>query len=114
MRNDDKVQTTLGEHDKQRPQRPLFTLGHTVATPAALRTLAEAGIQPSSLLQRHQCGDFGELVHEDKASNLEAIQTGGRLLSSYMAGVQRVWVITEAEDDDGVRSSTCLLLPEEY
>jgi hypothetical protein len=66
-----------------------------------------------SLLARHVFGDWGDLCTEDKESNERALAQGGRLLSSYEAGLGRdatkVWVITEAD-----RSSTTFLLPEEY
>jgi hypothetical protein len=43
-------------------------------------------------------------------ANDRALRDGGRLLSAYRtARGTRLWVITEAD-----RSSTCILLPEEY
>jgi hypothetical protein len=41
--------------------------------------------------------------------------SGERLLSAYktLKGV-RMWIITEATDDDGIRNCTTTLLPEEY
>jgi hypothetical protein len=55
-------------------------------------------------------GDWGEVCAEDKRANDAALKLGERLLSAYTlsAGV-KVWIITEAD-----RSSTCILLPEEY
>jgi hypothetical protein len=57
----------------------------------------------------------GELGEDDRRLNDEALTDGGRILSAYktLRGI-KLWVITEAEDDDGRRASTCLLLPEEY
>lgn len=95
-------------------RRRLFCLGRVVATPGALDVLSEAGVSALALLRRHQEGDFGELDAEDRRSNCEAMETGARLLSSYTVGSTRIWVITEAADDAGIRSSTCLLLPQEY
>jgi len=39
----------------------------------------------------------------------------GVLLPGVAAGDDtRIWIVTDAEDDDGVRVSTLILLPEEY
>lgn len=88
-----------------------FTLGRLVATPAALEILDELEISPSDLLERHVSGDWGTVCREDARENERSIRHGWRILSSYDVGDQgeRVWCITE-----GDRSSTCLLLPEEY
>lgn len=87
----------------------LLELGRTVATPAALRVCEAQGVQPMTLLRRHAGGDWGDLCAADVQANVEAIQHGLRVLSSYALGQDKIWVITEAD-----RSSTCLLLPEEY
>ena len=57
-----------------------------------------------------------EVDEEDWRLNDEALMTGGRLLSAYTTrrGGTRLWVITEAQDDQGRRASTCVLLPSEY
>jgi hypothetical protein len=96
------------------PAGPLFELGQTVATPAALASLNEAGVSALVLLRRHQYGDFGKLCSPDRKANVDAIQIGARVFSSYSVGLGRIWIITEAMDDRGFRPSTCLLLPEEY
>lgn len=90
--------------------RRLFALGQTVATAGALQALEESSEVPTVFLFRHQTGDWGALGREDKAANTLALVTGERILSAYQtsAGV-KLWVITEAD-----RSSTCILLPEEY
>lgn len=89
---------------------PRFSLGHIVATPGALDALLMAGITPASFLRRHVIGDWGELDAEDRSENERSLAHGFRLLSAYTltTGV-RIWIITEAD-----RSSTCILLPEEY
>jgi hypothetical protein len=90
---------------------PLFSLGELVATPGALALLAEAGVNPAELLARHQAGDWGEVPPEDARENELSVLRDFRILSSYRVGdgSERVWIITEAD-----RSSTCILLPEEY
>ena len=87
----------------------LFKLGSVVATPAALRFCESHKINPLSLLGRHIAGDFGDLCVEDVAENVLAIQHDLRIFSSYSFGQDKIWIITEAD-----RSSTCLLMPDEY
>ena len=95
--------------------KPLFDLGQTVATPAALAALDEAGVSPASLLVRHVSGDWGDLDDEDKRANDVALKDGSRVLSAYILPTdEKVWTITEAQDEDGRRSATTLLLPDEY
>jgi len=90
--------------------RPLFLLGQIVATPNALRILTTHEIAPMTLLMRHQSGDWGELVAEDRHQNFFAVRAGLRILSNYQLGEgHRIWIITEAD-----RSSTTILLPDEY
>ena len=93
-----------------------FTPGQIVATPGALTMLATHQITPGALLARHLAGDWGDaLCSEDKALNDAALTNGSRLLSAYRVGADAVlWIITEAEDDQGQRSATTLLLPEDY
>jgi len=88
--------------------KPL-ALGRTVATPGALQVLCKYEVSPLSLLVRHQSGDWGELCPDDKAANERALTEGSRVFSAYPLGEERLWVITESD-----RSSTSILLPEEY
>jgi len=70
---------------------------------------------PNDLLARHAIGDFGDLDAEDIQRNTEAMQDGSCIFSAYnLAEGVKVWVITEAQDDECVRGSTTILLPEEY
>ena len=90
----------------------LFPLGSIVATLGALALLTDAGVNPVELLRRHRHGDWGEVPDEDARENELSMGRGFRVLSSYRVGTnkrERIWIITEAD-----RSSTCLLLPEEY
>lgn len=88
---------------------PLFLLGRVVATPGALKLLVMAGQDPGELLDRHQSGDWGNVPPADAAENRRSVRHGWRILSAYQVGSRRIWIITEAD-----RSSTCLLLPEDY
>ena len=87
----------------------LFEMGQVVATPEALQYCEAHKINPLLLLGRHIAGDWGDLDSGDVAANVHAVQHDLRILSSYAVGSAKVWVITEAD-----RSSTCLLLPDEY
>ncbi len=90
--------------------KPLFPLGSVVATPGALAALEAAGEVPLCYLARHVRGDWGEIPEEDRQENELSLSEGFRILSAYRTHLgTRLWVITEAD-----RSSTCLLLPEEY
>lgn len=90
-------------------KRPLFPMGLLLATPGALALLKEVHRTPFDFLERHQCGDWGDVDPEDAKANTAALHYGTRLLSAYNCGSRKLWVITEAD-----RSSTCLLLPEDY
>jgi hypothetical protein len=98
-----------------RVNRPLFRLGRIVATPGALEALEKAGQQAWGLLAQHVQGQWGDLSADDRLLNDEALKDGSRILSAYVLKTgQKVWVITEAEDDGGNRAATTLLLPDEY
>ena len=89
-------------------EKPL-PLGHLFITPGAMIVLKTLEVSPSSLLTRHQAGDWGELDEEDKKANQDALAYGLRIMSVYRVLGVRFWVITEAN-----RASTTIMLPEEY
>lgn len=92
-----------------------FPLGQVVATPAALEAIEQAGQSPVEFLDRHVRGDCGELSAEDRQLNDSAVECGSRILSAYRTNSgTKIWIITEAADDDGQRAATTVLLPEEY
>ena len=89
---------------------PLFTLGHVVATPGALAAIEKSGQQPGEFLDRHQSGDWGDVPPEDIKENELSLKHGFRLPSVYLLSTGiKIWVITDAD-----RSSTTVLLPEDY
>jgi len=87
-----------------------FQPGQIVATPGALEAFRASVESPLDLLKRHLAGDWGELDEHDVRENELSLQQGFRLLSTYTlsTGV-KIWIITEAD-----RSSTCMLLPDDY
>ena len=90
--------------------KPRFELGKTVATTAALQAITDAGQEPEDFLRRHVMGDWGDCDEHDSQANEDAVAVGERIFSVYVtsAGV-KLWVISEAD-----RSSTTILLPDEY
>ena len=95
--------------------RPTFPLGQIVATPGALQSLEESSQSPSDFLSRHVKGDWGDVCDEDGLLNDQSVIDGSRILSSYetLKGV-KLWIITEAADDNGNRMASTILLPSEY
>ena len=88
----------------------MFPLGHIVATPGTLNTLAEAGQLPSEFLGRHVDGDWGDVCAEDARENELSVELGYRIMSVYHTALgEKLYVITEAD-----RSATTLLLSGEY
>lgn len=86
-----------------------FPTGQVVATPGALRLLAQHGISPHQLISRHVRCDYGSVPAEDAAANNDALIHGGHVLSSFPVGGGHVWIITEWD-----YSQTSLILPAEY
>jgi len=91
----------------------LFSLGHVVATPAALALIQERGASVHQLLTRHQTGDWQELCREDRDTNWQAALGDARVLSAFNIGsadqTVMIWIITEWD-----RSVTTILRPQDY
>jgi hypothetical protein len=87
-----------------------FNPGQVVATPGALAALEASGDGLSIYVARHQSGDWGDIDAHDRKENQLSLEQGFRVMSvhSLSTGV-KIWIITEAD-----RSSTCILLPDEY
>ena len=85
-----------------------FDLGQLVITPAALEAIPADDI--CNAINRHVCGDWGDLDAADRRENELALRAGLRLLSAYRAsnGI-KFWLITESD-----RRSTTILLPSDY
>jgi hypothetical protein len=95
--------------------RPKFLPGRIVGTPGALAALQSSGQSPLEFLSRHLRGDWGDLDEEDRNLNDLALIDGSRLLSAYVTSKgEKIWIITEAVDDDGHRAATTILLAAEY
>jgi hypothetical protein len=90
-----------------------FKLGDVVMTNGLKTMIERETLVPQyiikHLLTRHVTGDWGDVDDEDKQTNNDGVDNGNRLVSSYTVSGEKVWIITEAD-----RSTTTLLLPEEY
>ena len=87
-----------------------FPLGRVAATPGAMDALRRSGEGAGAYLNRHARGDWGDVPPEDATENEISVQQGLRILSAYrLTDNTKIWIITEAD-----RTSTCVLLPEEY
>jgi len=88
----------------------LFPVGKVLMTPGAIEALEDSNELPITFLRKHQFGDWGIVGKEDWEENDFSLKNGYRLLSSYLtAKGEKIWIISEAD-----RSSTTILLPEEY
>ena len=95
--------------------KPDFSIGKLLATPAAVEALEEAKVDIIDLVERHIAKDWGDLSEDDWRLNDEALHDGSRILSAYILPTDvKIWIITEATDENGERAATTALLPEEY
>jgi hypothetical protein len=88
--------------------KPLFPLGNVYMT-SGVAALELDPTEIARLLNRHQCGDWGDLDDEDKQANDRDLKLGERLLSRYDTEAGPFYVITERD-----RSTTTVLLRSEY
>lgn len=86
----------------------VLSLGACFITPEAVAVMTAEEMR--RVLDAQRAGVWGDLDPEDREANDAAVLYGNRVLSAWVVGDGvRVWVITEAD-----RSSTTILLPEEY
>lgn len=98
----------MSEAQPPPPKPAPFALGQIVITANAKSTLPPADVHAA--LQRHAIGDWGDVDDHDRQENELSLREGFRLFSVYHAqDGTKFWIITEAD-----RSSTCILLPEDY
>ncbi len=96
-------------------QNILFKPGRIVATPACLHELERAGQNLWEFLARHIAGDWGVVDADDAEANNQSLKDGSRLLSAYLLKTgEKIWIITEAEDENGHRIASTGILPSEY
>lgn len=87
----------------------LFETGEFFARPKALSFLASHLLSTVPFYDRHITGDWNEMEPADREQNETALLHGREIRSRFVVHGQPIWIITEAD-----RSSTTVLLPEEY
>src|SRR5262245_11568480 len=98
------MHATIGVLESKRNK---LELGSVFVTPKASQALHEAGQSPDEFLARHESGDWGEAGY---AENELSLCKGYRVFSIYpLLSGEKIWIITQAD-----RSTTAVLLPEEY
>ena len=92
-----------------------FYLGQILATPGPSKPWKRAARRPLSSWTGMPQENWGTVCPKDALLNDEALKSGDRIISSYstLKGV-KLWIITEATDDNGHRAATTILLPSEY
>lgn len=106
---DDKFDALTWDHLFTMAGVQKFHMGLIVITPGAAELLEGSGSDPSDFLSRHSRGDWGDIPEDDIPRNNQALIDETRIISAYKVGDEKIWIITEAD-----RSSTTILLPEEY
>jgi hypothetical protein len=94
------------------PAQSRFPLGRVQATSDAMAAMTKAGVTPQSLLERHQCGDWGwpDAEAEERCINELAADKGMCVLSAYsLPDAERVMVATAPD-----RSTTIMRLESDY
>lgn len=86
-----------------------FPTGRIVATPGAIETFP--GTFLDECFRKHISGDWGITPASDAKLNEAAVTSGDRIISAYMHDGEKLWVITEGENEHRV---TTLLLPTDY
>jgi hypothetical protein len=102
------------QNERRAPEQLAFRGGTICMSKCVAAMVSRGELETQELayiLQRHFLGDDGEVCPEDRAANIAARATGRRVVSIYFVTnkLTKVWIITE-----GDRSSTMVLLPEEY
>lgn len=80
----------------------------------AMQTNAQFAYEIGQCTCRHFQGDWGDVCPEDAKANVQSLVDGSRIMSSYKLDSHEIWIITEAADEKGERSTTTILFPEEY
>lgn len=79
-----------------------FEPGIISATRALLDLAEESAIPYHDYLNRHLAGDWGDVCDEDAQANMDALESGARIVSVYRSPAgydEDVLIITDAETD---------------
>ena len=87
-----------------------FKIGYVSITHTLVAKYNADLAEAYEMLERHEKADFGDISKDDKALNLEAIETKDQILSSYKSKLGfKVWIITDCG-----HKNTTILLPSDY
>jgi len=86
----------------------LVPLGMVIVTDGAADVLSAASESATSLLERHQRCDWGDMPKLDKTLNDSGLAHGESVMSAYNTTGGRLWVLTNAD-----RTTTKILKPVE-
>ena len=96
----------------------LFQLGSVYQTRGVADAIAAepaGALEVSLCLERYANGDWGLVSGDDAELNQMALEDGSRILAAYdTESIGKIWIITEAADENGNRSVTTVLFPDEY
>lgn len=92
----------------------LFSAGETTVTPRASESLLRNNRHQIEFILHHISGKWGNVTDEEKNRNDKAVDNGGRILSRYqLEDSTIIVVITEAENSQGQRIETAIILLDE-
>ena len=96
----------------------LFQLGSLYQTRGVADAIAASpngALEVSLCIERYSNGDWGLISGDDAEMNQMALEDGSRIMAAYDTdSIGKIWIITEAADENGNRSVTTVLFPEEY
>lgn len=94
----------------------IYDLGAVVATQGMSDLIANHQSEVTDCIRRHVSGDWGIVGKtdsrlNDKSAEYLAKGENDRVLSAYLIGKTKIWIISEGDKKNRV---TTLLLPSEY
>ncbi len=91
-----------------------FPLGQVVITAELAERMEEYRYDIAHALEEHRFCNWGLTKGSDWWANFRALKSGERILSEWEIGGERVWIITDAENDEGKREHTTIMRPSDY
>ena len=85
----------------------------TAGISAAIRDDQNFNEGVTKAMYKFMAKDWGDTCDEDKAMNEQSLKDGSRILADYNIDDKTIWIIADAEDENGLRTAT-ILFPDEY
>lgn len=103
--------TANQESEAAKVQRVMAWLGDIYVTNGvnALTQSHSDKLALTELFYRHAAGDWGDMAEADKKLNDDMLVKGGRVLSTWSFGTQKIYIITEPD-----RTRTTAMLLNDY